>query len=281
MKRFNYFFIKVVVFIFIVILIYTIIKCIYKKDREDYKIPKKIYQTHKSIDFINSKPKLLEATNSWKKHKDFEYHFFNNEECREFIKTNFSEDVYTAYKKLPLNVMKADLWRYCVIYINGGIYADADTVCVGDPNILITNDTLLNVVPEYPIGNREITDYFCQWVFSAPPKSAILKYVIDLCVERILKISDIKENNIHEIIDPTLFSEGIIHELTGPAVFTVGIEKYLKDNNIPLFEDKRRYETYKGYPINVYPMSFHQENVTHLFSGSDNDGWRKEKEEVL
>ena len=34
---------------------------------------------------------------------------------------------------LPIAVMKADLWRYCVIYKYGGIYADADTVCKINP----------------------------------------------------------------------------------------------------------------------------------------------------
>ena len=31
--------------------------------------------------------------------------------------------------KLSLKVMKGDLWRYCVVYHYGGIYADADTIC--------------------------------------------------------------------------------------------------------------------------------------------------------
>ena len=26
--------------------------------------------------------------------------------------------------------MKADIWRYCVIYKNGGLYTDLDTTCV-------------------------------------------------------------------------------------------------------------------------------------------------------
>ena len=30
------------------------------------------------------------------------------------------------FLKFPLPVMKADFWRYCVLYINGGIYADLD-----------------------------------------------------------------------------------------------------------------------------------------------------------
>ena len=32
------------------------------------------------------------------------------------MKENFSGDVYNAYLKLPIAVMKADLFRYCVVY---------------------------------------------------------------------------------------------------------------------------------------------------------------------
>ena len=80
-------------------------------------IPKNIYQTQKSQDFINSRYRLKEGQDSWKKHeaKGFNYHFYNDQECDSFIKEHFN-DIYDAYQKLPIPVMKADLWRYCVVY---------------------------------------------------------------------------------------------------------------------------------------------------------------------
>jgi mannosyltransferase OCH1-like enzyme len=176
------------------------------------------------------------------------------------MKENFSGPVYEAYQKLPMAVMKADLWRYCVIYKNGGIYADTDTVCKVFPNLFIT-DALLTVVPELN------TPYFCQWVFSAPKESPILKSIIDLSVERILTIPEIK-------------GEHIIHYLTGPSVFTDGIEKYLKENGKPTFDEENKYKYY-NYPDNCLKVfhadQFHNHIVTHLFSGSDNDGWKNER----
>ena len=79
-------------------------------------IPKKIFQTHKSINYILSKPKIRKAIDTWKNNKDFKYYFFTDDLCEKFIKEYFNEDVYKAYNRLPLAVMKADLWRYCVIY---------------------------------------------------------------------------------------------------------------------------------------------------------------------
>jgi mannosyltransferase OCH1-like enzyme len=182
--------------------------------------------------------------------------------CEKFIKDNFDENVYNAYQKLPMNVMKADLWRYCIIYKNGGIYADTDTVCKVNPNMFI-NNALLTVAPEND------SPFFCQWMFSAPSGSPILKSIIDLSVERILNIPEIK-------------GEHIIHYLTGPALFTDGIEKYLKENNLQVFDNKNNYIHYDQNILKVFhPKNFHENIIVHLFAGDDNDGWKKERYQKL
>jgi mannosyltransferase OCH1-like enzyme len=224
-------------------------------------IPKNIYQTHKSINYINTKPKLVKAMKSWLKHtKEFNYVFYNNEMCDEFIKNNFDENVYKAYSMLPIAVMKADLWRYCIIYKYGGIYSDTDTVCKIKPNFFI-NDSLLTIVPENET-------HLCQWVFSAPKNSPILKSIIDLSVERIL--------------NTPIKGEHIIHYLTGPALFTDGIEKYLIENNYPIFENKKHYHNYPNPILLVFNYdNFHKNIVQHLFAGQDEDGWCKERYDKL
>ena len=220
-------------------------------------IPKNIYQTHKSINYINTKPKLVKAIKSWVKHtKEFNYFFYNNQMCNDFIKNNFDENVYKAYSMLPMPVMKADLWRYCIIYKYGGIYADTDTVCKINPNIFI-NNSFLTIVPENET-------HLCQWVFSAPANSPILKSIIDLSVERIL--------------NTPIKGEHIIHYLTGPGLFTAGIEKYLIENNYPVFDDKKNYYNYPNPFLIVFDYNnFHKNIVQHLFAGQDEDGWCKER----
>jgi mannosyltransferase OCH1-like enzyme len=195
---------------------------------------------------------------SWLKHtKEFNYVFYNNEMCDEFIKNNFDENVYKAYSMLPIDVMKADLWRYCIIYKYGGIYSDTDTVCKINPNIFI-NDSFLTIVPE------KGTNFFCQWTFSAPANSPILKSIIDLSVERIL--------------NKPIKGEHIIHYLTGPALFTDAIELYLKNNNYPIFENKQNCVNYPYKILKVFePNLFHNNLIIHLYAGDDNDGWKKER----
>ena len=223
-------------------------------------IPKNIFQTHKSLSYINSKPKVAKAVSSWLKYKiqnNFKYYFFTDAMCDTFMSKYFSGKVYEAYKRLPMAVMKADLWRYCIIYKYGGIYADSDTVCKANPNIFIT-DAYMTIVPEN-------TGALCQWVFSGQKDSPILKSIIDLSVERILAIPEIK-------------GEHIIHYLTGPSLFTDGIENYLRENNKPVFDDRKKYFKYPDQILKVFNADyFHANIVQHLFTGDDNDGWKKER----
>jgi hypothetical protein len=53
-----------------------------------------------------------------------EYHLYSGEELEEIIKNNFDHDVYISYKKLKPYANKADLARYCLLYLYGGIYID-------------------------------------------------------------------------------------------------------------------------------------------------------------
>ena len=54
----------------------------------------------------------------------FNYTLFDDNDCRQFIIKNFNNDVLNAYDSLIPGAYKADLWRYCILYKNGGIYLD-------------------------------------------------------------------------------------------------------------------------------------------------------------
>jgi len=230
-------------------------------------IPKRIFQTHKSIQYIQSKPKLQLALSSWRRFvPEFGYHFYTNEMCDEFIRTEMVEEfgdiIYEVYNRLPLAVMKADLWRYCVIYKYGGIYADADSICKCDPNIFTTRDTMIVCAPEN-------SSHLCQWTFAAPANSPILKSIIELSIKRIENI-------------PVIKGEHVIHFLTGPGVFTDGIEKYFNENDAHVYSDKKLYYRYKNSTMICFMYDkFHQNMIHHLFAGQENDGWTHERFQKL
>lgn len=85
-------------------------------------IPLKIFQTWSSSELP---PKMKECVDELKRlNPEFEYHFFNDTDRENFIKENFDFDVLYAYRKLIPGAYRADLFRYCVLYIHGGIYLD-------------------------------------------------------------------------------------------------------------------------------------------------------------
>lgn len=67
-----------------------------------------------------------------KENPQFEYFLYDDADCLRFIQEHFEEDVVNAFNRLVPGAYKADLWRYCVLYIHGGIYLDIKMRCVGD-----------------------------------------------------------------------------------------------------------------------------------------------------
>lgn len=100
---------------------------VFVKDKADRVIPLHIYQTWHTKNIPPHMKKCVEQLKA--DNPEFTYHFYDDNDCRDFIKENFSSDVLYAFDKLKPGAYKADLWRYCVLYINGGIYLDIKYGC--------------------------------------------------------------------------------------------------------------------------------------------------------
>tara|TARA_R100000152_G_C6769231_1_gene194988 strand:+ start:273 stop:1136 length:864 start_codon:yes stop_codon:yes gene_type:complete len=91
-------------------------------------IPKIIIQTGKDN---NHNDAVLAAIQSWKDlNPEYEYKYFTDKDCDEFILQNFHKDVRLAFNLLKPGAMKADLFRYCYLFIKGGVYTDLDNICI-------------------------------------------------------------------------------------------------------------------------------------------------------
>lgn len=125
--------------IFILLILFLIFLLTYSRNImnesfTDSVIPLKIFQTWntKDLPFHMS----LNCLRLQKQNPQFEYFLFDDADCHAFIETHFDEDVLDAYERLIPGAYKADLWRYCVLYIHGGIYLDMKMRCVGDFRLL-------------------------------------------------------------------------------------------------------------------------------------------------
>ena len=59
---------------------------------------------------------------------EYEYRFYDDEACLRFVTEHFPR-VANAYVKCTSGVMRSDVFRYCLLYHEGGVYADVDSVC--------------------------------------------------------------------------------------------------------------------------------------------------------
>jgi hypothetical protein len=114
---------------------------------------------------------------------EFEHHIYSNDDCVEFIKSNFDEKVLDAYNRLIPLAYKADLWRYCILYIYGGIYLDIKYNCIDNFKLinLIDKEHFVKDRPEY----FENKDGIYQALIIAKPKNKLLLECINKIVENV------------------------------------------------------------------------------------------------
>jgi mannosyltransferase OCH1-like enzyme len=94
-------------------------KLIYK----DQLIPKNIIQTYHK-DTYNSKSHYNAIHSFIDLNPEYTYYYFNDNDCRNFIKSHFELRILMAYDKIIPKALKSDIFRICFIYINGGCYFD-------------------------------------------------------------------------------------------------------------------------------------------------------------
>ena len=70
----------------------------------------------------------------------WEHKFFSDEASGEFLETHFPLEVKEAYDAVSAGAFKADLFRYCVLFIYGGVYADVDVLLQSKLDMAIDDD---------------------------------------------------------------------------------------------------------------------------------------------
>lgn len=115
------------------------------------KIPLNIFQCWHTL---NLPPKMSENVDLLKKQNpEFVHYLYDDKMCREFIQSHFGEEIFYIFNKLKPGAYKADLWRYCVLYIHGGIYLDIKYKCTNRFKLIELTEQ------EYYVRDREYSLY--------------------------------------------------------------------------------------------------------------------------
>jgi mannosyltransferase OCH1-like enzyme len=162
-----------------------------KNSNKKRTIPLNLFQTWATLDLP---PKMKENVELLKnQNPEFKYYLYDDKMCRDFIEQNFDKSVLYTFDKLTPGAYKADLFRYCVLYIYGGVYLDIKYHCINDFKLIYLTDK------EYFARDRFNKKYgiFQALMICYPYNNILLK-----CINNI--INNIKINFYGELdLEPT------------------------------------------------------------------------------
>lgn len=165
-------------------------------------IPKIIYQTWKTKEPNDSIDKLR---NTWiNKNPEFEYEYYDDNDIKKFIETHFDERVNKCYGRILNGSLKADFFRYCVMYIKGGLYIDIDISCEKPLTSMFNFDEIHLITTTDNCRNNK-NDRIYQAFLGGEANSAVFMNAINhicTCIE-----TQKYKTNMFELSGPTIFSK--------------------------------------------------------------------------
>jgi hypothetical protein len=201
----------------------------YQYPRENL-IPKVCHQTWHTRELSPEIQKVIK--NNKLKNPDIEFKLYTDNDMDVYIKENFDDLTYTAFKKInpKYGAALADFFRYCVLYNEGGIYLDIKssltTKLFGN---IIKNDDICILDKQrsyFEIWRYELGyGTYEQWLLIFCKGHLYLKNMINLMVEALHSGIEPKPFNMTWFgFGPTSTKEKVLR-LTGPDAFADAIHK--------------------------------------------------------
>jgi alpha 1,6-mannosyltransferase len=259
-------------------------------------IPKIIWQTYKT-DFLDLPDTAKRTAQTWKRqNKHYKYKYLNDQEVEDFVLKYYGKDWHNLLISVPLGVIKADIFRYLIIYKFGGIYTDLDTKCIMPIDTWIRG--LKSPYKDYDavfgaevVGDGQYPYRICQWTFAAKPGLPVFKTLIDNVYDALSNTDWSKVDNhnhtVHFTSGPNIFSYSILSHLNlantinnehiyDPKVNLLTNVEFLNNHDNTLKNNLYFYG-------NEHAYMFRRKAVKHMFAGSSqawNDGqyvqWKKQ-----
>jgi mannosyltransferase OCH1-like enzyme len=168
---------------------------LFKEGKVYQQIPRNIIST--SEDTLGMNTYMVDSFTEKNKYWDFK-HYVGSDRIN-FLKQNKDEffnllgfDVLEFYHSLEKGVEKADFFRYCAIYLMGGLYSDADTFCnieldqwIGTHDLILGAEMYAEPQHVSMFGGDKIGQIVdgmvlcvCNYTFAAKPKHEFLKGIL-------------------------------------------------------------------------------------------------------
>lgn len=185
-----------------------------------------VYQTWESNDFGKRHAKEMNKFRSLNPGLDF---YLYNRERRDayMLKSWGNRPIYLAYKNAKFGQIKADIFRYCIVFEFGGYYFDISKGCSVPLNTLHSpssvglltnesNDRRIPVSPQLLQVYIEPKKLFVQWAFGFSPQNPILGTAIKLIEE------ELESYQSREFENPS----AAVLDFSGTHLFTRAVDEY-------------------------------------------------------
>ena len=180
-------------------------------------------------------------------------------------------ELLEAFDRMPLPVMKADMWRYLVVHRYGGMYVDADVECLVPVSEWELDWDRYDVFIDF-----ENDVHFCQWIFLAKPNHPLFGLVLDM-IKRKAKTG----------IDFT--DEHFVHSHTGPCIWTDAIISYVGSSQdlvakyhkqAKQFAHDYKHE-FSQKRICIFPQLTKVFTIHRYHGGNTDNGWSHQRYALL
>lgn len=181
-------------------------------------IPRIVSQTWKSAELPVEAARLVAG---WRRHNpEFDFRFYDDAACRALMAEVFPQHL-AAYEALPHPVMRADVFRYAVVYRDGGLYADIDMECLkpvapvlAGGSCILSIEAHLGATRQAELGYASGTQ-IANCIFAAVPGHDFFRRAVERCFA------------LFAACDPALPVP--VEDITGPRMLTRLFEEGPRD----------------------------------------------------
>ena len=192
----------------------------------------------------------------------WDVYLYGDTEQKHFMNVYFANtSILSAYQKInsKVGVMYSDIFRYCVLYLFGGVYLDDDAsfktplddFIRDNDTLILTNEEKLyrsKYAPWYHLSDEYMSRAFCvrnipctkdlfarrniaQWMLLSAPHNGLMQHAINNIAE--LVHFEYSRRNAIWISDQDLRAD-LIYHITGPVLLTATGEHDVPISLIPL-----------------------------------------------
>ncbi|KAL7556628.1 hypothetical protein ACA910_014160 [Epithemia clementina (nom. ined.)] len=153
------------------------------------RIPKQVFQTSKSKCVVST---VAQATELWKFGSGWGYYLYDDTNVDQFFQDHAND--FPLLGQISKNcfvhgALKADLWRYLVLWVYGGVYADIDSRPNKQTKEMILRDDYdaLFVLEQYHL--------LSQFFIAISPGHPLMAYAIQKALQNVLLHDDVQKIN--------------------------------------------------------------------------------------